>query len=49
MEAFFALLAFCAGKVTGEFPWQRPVTRNYDVFLDLRLNNGWLNNQVAGD
>ena len=22
----------------GEFPTQRPVTRNYDVFFDLRLN-----------
>ena len=24
--------------VTGEFPWQRPVTRSFDVFFDLRLN-----------
>ena len=24
--------------VTGEFPSQRPVTRSFDVFLDLRLN-----------
>ena len=24
--------------VTGEFPAQRPVTRNFDVFFDLRLN-----------
>ena len=23
---------------TGEFPAQRPVTRNFDVFFDLRLN-----------
>ena len=23
----------------GEFPTQRPVTRSFDVFLDLRLNN----------
>ena len=28
-----ALLAF-----TGEFPAQRPVTRSFDVFFDLRLN-----------
>ena len=36
----FALLAICAGNspVTGEFPAQRPVTRNFDVFFDLRLN-----------
>ena len=40
METFSALLALCAGNspVTGEFPWQRPVTRSYDVFFDLRLN-----------
>ena len=24
--------------VTGEFPAQRPVTRSFDVFVDLRLN-----------
>ena len=29
-----ALLALCAG----EFPAQRPVTRSFDVFFDLRLN-----------
>ena len=40
MEAFSALLAFCAGNspTTGEFPAQRPVTRSFDVFFDLRLN-----------
>ena len=40
METFFALLALCAGHspVTGEFPSQRPVTRSFDVFFDLRLN-----------
>ena len=40
MEAFSALLACCAGNspVTGEFPAQRPVTRSFDVFFDLRLN-----------
>ena len=41
METFFALLAaFCAGNlpVTGEFPSQRPMTRGFDVFFDLRLN-----------
>ena len=40
MEAFSALLALCAGNspVTGEFPSQRPVTRSFDAFFDLRLN-----------
>ena len=40
METFSALLAFCAGNspVTGEFPTQKPVTRRFDVFFDLRLN-----------
>ena len=40
MENFSALLAFCAGNspIPGEFPAQRPVTRNFDVFFDLRLN-----------
>ena len=31
MEPFFA-------PVTGEFPTQRPVTRSFDAFFDLRLN-----------
>ena len=40
MKTFSALLAFCAGNspVHGEFPAQRPVTRSFDVFFDLRLN-----------
>ena len=40
METFSALLAICAGNspVPGEFPTQRPVTRSFDVFFDLRLN-----------
>ena len=39
METFSALLAICAGKspVSGEFPAQRPVTRSFDVFFDVRL------------
>ena len=34
-----ALLTICAGNspVTGELPVQRPVTRSFDVFFDLRL------------
>ena len=40
METFSTLLALCAGNslVTGEFPSQRPVTRSFDVFIDMRLN-----------
>ena len=49
IETFSALLAICAGNspVTGEFPAQRPVTRSFDVFFDLRLNK-WLSIE-AGD
>ena len=40
MEAFSALLAIWAGNspVPGEFPAQRPVTRIFDIFFDLRPN-----------
>ena len=40
METFSALLSICAGnsQVTGECLAQRPVTRSFDVFFDLRLN-----------
>ena len=40
METFSALPALCArnSPVTGEFPAQRPVTRSFGVFFDLRLN-----------
>ena len=40
METFSVLLALCAGNsaVTGEFPSQRSVTRNFDVFFDLRMD-----------
>ena len=39
MRTFSALLAISAGNspVSGEFPAQRPVTRSFDGFLDLRL------------
>ena len=51
METFSALLAICAGNspVPGEFPTQRPVTRSFDVYFDLRPNKGWVNNREAGD
>ena len=41
METFSVLLDLCAGNslVTGEFPSQRPMTRSFDVFFDLCLNN----------
>ena len=40
METFSALMAICAGNspVTGEFPAQRLVTRSFDVFFELGLN-----------
>ena len=40
METFSALLPICAGNspVPGELPAQRPMTRSFDVFVDLRLN-----------
>ena len=40
MKTFPALLAICEenSPVTGEFPAQRPVTRYFDVFFDLRPN-----------
>ena len=39
METFSALLALRAGNslVTREFPSQKPVTRSFDIFFDLRL------------
>ena len=49
MEIFSALLAFCEGNslITDEFPSQRPVTRSFNVFFDLRLNK-WLIKQSWG-
>ena len=38
METFFALLGAGNSPVAGEFPAQKPVTRSFDVFFDLRLN-----------
>ena len=50
-ETFSALLALCAGNspVPGEFPTQRPVTRSFNIFFDLRRINGWVNKCKAGD
>ena len=49
METFTTLLALCVGNslVTDEFPSQRPVTRSFDIFFDLRLNKG-LSKQSRG-
>ena len=55
METFSVLLAIYVGNssVTDEFPAQRPVTRSFEVFVDLRLNKRswgwWVNNREAGD
>ena len=40
VETLSALLALWEGNppVTGGFPWQRPVTRRFDIFFNLRLN-----------
>ena len=35
----FRLTGPLCGEFTGEFPSQRPVTRSFDVFFDLRLKN----------
>ena len=35
--------------LTGEFPAQRPVTRSFDVFFDLRLIQQLVNNGDVGD
>ena len=54
METFCELLAIWArnSPVTGEFPAQRPVTRSFDGFFDLRLNEHFskqLNISEGGD
>ena len=51
MEIFSALLAICTGNspVAGDFASQKPLTRSFDVFFDLHLINGWVNNGDAGD
>ena len=40
MVAFSALLALCEWnpRSNGGYPSQKPVTRSFDVFFDLRLN-----------
>ena len=45
----FCVTGPLCGEFTGpgEFPTQRPVTRSFDVFFDLRLNK-WLSKQPWG-
>ena len=48
----FRVAAICAGNspVPGDFPSQRPVTRSFDAFFDVRLNKRLgKNNRNAGD
>ena len=49
METFSALLAICAGNspVPGEFPTQRPVTRSFDIYFDLRPNKRLSNGEAC--
>ena len=51
METFSVSLALCGGNllVAGVFHSQRPVTRSFDIFSDLRPKNVWANNRDAGD
>ena len=51
METVSELLAICAenSPVPGEFPAQRPVTRGFDVFFDLRLDKRLSKQSWAGD
>ena len=51
METFSVLLALREGNapVTGGFPSQRPMTRSFDVFFDLRLNKRLNINRYAGE
>ena len=50
-ENLFRVTGPLCGEFTGpgEFPTQRPVTLDSDVFFDLCLNSGWVNNLEAGD
>ena len=47
----FRVTGHLCGEFTGpgEFPAQRPVTRSFDVFFDLRLNKRLRKNREAGD
>ena len=51
IETFSTLLAFCArnSTVNGEFPAQRPMTRNFKFSLICAWTISWANNTEAGD
>ena len=51
MATFSVLLAICEGNpsVSGEFPAQRQVTRSFDVFFDLRMNERLIKHSWADD
>ena len=51
MKTFSVFLALCVGNspVTIEFPSQRPVTRSFDVYFDLRLNKTLSKQSSAGN
>ena len=48
-------ISHVTGPLCGEFtghrwiPPKSPVTRSFDVFFDLRMINGWVNNRKAGN
>ena len=46
-----ALLSLCKGNppVTGGFPSQMPVTRNFDIFFDLQTNEQTIGVPVIWD
>ena len=46
----FRVTGHLCGEFTGpgEFPVQRPVTRNFDVFFIFDWLNSWVNNREAG-
>ena len=50
METFSVLLAICEGNptITGGFPTQKLVTRNFDVSFICTWTNSWANNRGAG-
>ena len=47
--SIFRITGHLCGEFTGpgEFPTQRPVTRRFGVFFDLRLNKGGVNNKQS--
>ena len=47
----FRVTGHLCGEFTGPrwIPAQRPVTRSFDVFIDLRRNNDWVNTRETGD